>query len=80
MINQQSQSLRTQYEKLLSVVEKPSRYIGSELFSCAGGTERLAEQDGCAGPGHRLFQNLEASASEQLDVVLADPDVYEVGA
>ena len=76
MINPQSPSLEPQIKQLLSGVEKPSRYIGAELFT---------GRAGLALPGEASLASQASEASQtvvtnQFDAALIYPDVYEAGA
>lgn len=75
MINQQSRTYRHQLESLLSKVEKPSRYLGAELFTPsahAGCSDALVLPEPA--------QESAAVSAEHLDLALIYPDVYDVGA
>lgn len=64
MIDPHSPCLRPRAERILSKIEKPSRYLGAELFAELPGP---SSTDPSAAP-------------RQLDIALVYPDVYEVGA
>jgi len=90
VINQHSQSLRLKLEPLLSKVEKPSRYIGAELFGETkgdGSCVLVLSQDNTRTHEPSPFVSPNpvppvpnVPLTSQLDVALIYPDVYEVGA
>jgi radical SAM superfamily enzyme YgiQ (UPF0313 family) len=67
-------------EQLLARVEKPSRYIGAELFAEKPEPLRVEHLDTTRPARDDVCSPALQQAAENLDVALIYPDIYDIGA